>query len=854
MDEDVYNLQIAEACDKNGITVIGLADHGAVQESEKLRKVLTANGKIVFPGFELCSSEKVHMVCLFPPETTETKLNQILGALQGGSIKDNEKTYPSKHTVLEIADIVFQNEGVWYAAHVNQDNGLLKLHQDGGGLVHVWRNEKLVLAIQISETVDSMEPKYKKIVLNKDANYKRINAISTINAKDVEKPETLSNIRASCQIKMTEPSIEALKQAFLDGESRIRLNSESGTTEYHSRIRSVAFEGGFLDGIFIHFNNNLNTIIGGRGSGKSTIIECLRYCLGLKPKSTDAEKNHNLIVGKNLKNGRVTMLIYSHHQNKEYVISRIYGEPVRIMEKDGNISHLTVDEILPGAELLGQNEILTIAEDGSRQVKLLNRFLPEKLTDTNFVLRKLKDNRNRLMVANEKKETTESDVHKLKKLEEQQKKFAELGIQVKLLMAEKYEQEKNRIVNRVVEEIDAGIGRFEDFKAVYNIDLTFLSEDAIKELPNKDLFSNFRKQLEKYTQELDPYVLETEKVYALLLSFRKDLEKEWGARQQKFHDELIKNIATLPDMAGKSGRQLGDEYLKNVKQISLIQSSEKQLTQQAKLVEGLRTEREQLLAELDDIVFRNYQQLESAINKLNKNQLSGRVRITAEKGNNKEKLTKFLKELPGINEKRAEWINQPEALNIRTLVKQIEQGKDTLMEAYRQHGLTDGVSETLVSMGSEKLMELEEIVLEDEIQIELNVSQGGQESYRRLEHLSTGQKCTAILHLLLLDNKDPLIIDQPEDNLDNAFIANRIVKDLRAAKERRQFIVSTHNANIPVFGDAEWIGALEALEDHAFLSDDHVGSIDRTSVKIKVETILEGGKNAFEIRRLKYGF
>ncbi len=177
-----------------------------------------------------------------------------------------------------------------------------------------------------------------------------------------------------------------------------------------------------------------------------------------------------------------------------------------------------------------------------------------------------------------------------------------------------------------------------------------------------------------------------------------------------------------------------------------------------------------------------------------------------------------------------------------------------MLEQYRQYGLTDGIGEIISNIGRAKMMELEEIILENEIQIELNVSQSDQERYQPLENLSTGQKCTAILHLLLLDNQDPLIIDQPEDNLDNAFIAERIVKDLRKAKERRQFVISTHNANIPVFGDAEWIGAIEALEIQASLPDENVGSIDKDSVKHKVEAILEGGETAFEIRRLKYGF
>ena len=129
-----------------------------------------------------------------------------------------------------------------------------------------------------------------------------------------------------------------------------------------------------------------------------------------------------------------------------------------------------------------------------------------------------------------------------------------------------------------------------------------------------------------------------------------------------------------------------------------------------------------------------------------------------------------------------------------------------------------------------------------------------QKSDGLLDRLSIGQQCTAILMLLLLDNQDPLIMDQPEDNLDNAFIADKIVRSLRAAKVKRQFIFATHNANIPVFGDAEWIGVFSANEQHAELPMEAQGSIDIPYIKQNVADILEGGRDAFVQRKEKYDF
>ena len=112
--------------------------------------------------------------------------------------------------------------------------------------------------------------------------------------------------------------------------------------------------------------------------------------------------------------------------------------------------------------------------------------------------------------------------------------------------------------------------------------------------------------------------------------------------------------------------------------------------------------------------------------------------------------------------------------------------------------------------------------------------------------------------LLLQESEAPLVVDQPEDDLDNRFITESVVPIMRREKQQRQFVFSTHNANIPVLGDAEQIFGLdasgEAEEGQAKINRNHMGSIDSLPVRELVEEILEGGKDAFEMRRSKYGF
>ncbi|MCU1413806.1 MAG: family ATPase [Microbacteriaceae bacterium] len=108
--------------------------------------------------------------------------------------------------------------------------------------------------------------------------------------------------------------------------------------------------------------------------------------------------------------------------------------------------------------------------------------------------------------------------------------------------------------------------------------------------------------------------------------------------------------------------------------------------------------------------------------------------------------------------------------------------------------------------------------------------------------------------LLLGASTAPLIIDQPEDDLDNRFVYEGIVAKLRELKGSRQIIASTHNANVPVLGDAELIVALEGDGHHGWPMADGIGSLDDQPIRKLAEDLLEGGPAAFNARHHLYGF
>jgi hypothetical protein len=327
-----------------------------------------------------------------------------------------------------------------------------------------------------------------------------------------------------------------------------------------------------------------------------------------------------------------------------------------------------------------------------------------------------------------------------------------------------------------------------------------------------------------------------------------ELEKRIKAEEE----QLEKTFKSIPSLEGKTGKEVGTAYQSILKKIEQTRPMETRLSAQKKSIDVLLTERKTMIAELTDLRTQRSTGFQQSIKSLNK-RLDGKLRIKMESEGNRKPLKQYLSNLnlDGIGEKRLQWIDSAMGLSPLALARAIEKGKDELVKS--DWGIISMMADALLRLTPAQLRGLEAIDLSDLVNIELNISHQ-EEHYKNIEDLSTGQKCTAILHLLLLENRDPLLMDQPEDNLDNAFIAERIVKELRISKVKRQFLFATHNANIPVFGDAEWIGILESTKDGSSLPTERQGSIDSPAIRDGAASILEGGRVAFLQRKEKYGY
>jgi hypothetical protein len=203
------------------------------------------------------------------------------------------------------------------------------------------------------------------------------------------------------------------------------------------------------------------------------------------------------------------------------------------------------------------------------------------------------------------------------------------------------------------------------------------------------------------------------------------------------------------------------------------------------LIRDLRTHeahRRKLLSEWEDVKVADYRAIQKAATKVSK-KLQERVRVEVTMAGNREPLEKLLQEMVGGNLRAAiDRLKDRAQLSLPELAAKCREGRDSLIQHF---GFAQGSADRIASANPELFMRIEELELAPTTKIELNTAPDGEPpSWHALEELSTGQKATAVLLLLLLESEAPLIVDQPEDDLDNRFITVAEIAEHEAHGER----------------------------------------------------------------------
>ena len=835
-----------------GVSVLAVT---APNRVAAFRTAAAGQGVTILPGFELTSSEGIRVLCIYPPDTDEGQLERFLDQL--GVDRAASSAAPSSASFESVLTGVRVQGGVTIAAPATPDGGLFDALS-----AQAWRSEDL-LAVRIPGPVEELPEDARRILENRNADYRRVHpagdkqAVAVINANTVVAAADLEHPAATCRIKMSEVSVEGLRQAFLDPDSRIRLNRQDGEAEAeaHTELMALAWEGGFLDGANISLNPNLNVLVGGHGAGKSTIIESLRYVLALDPVGEEAGKAHNGIVRHVLRSGtKVSLRVRCYRPaTREYLIERTVPNPPVVRDENGLVSNLLPRDILPRVEVYGQHEISELARSGEKLTRLLDRFAqsePSMARRKADLRRDLRKTREALLDVQAELRHIGERLAALPSLEETLERFRAVGLEDRL-RGRSLLVRGEQVMDSIPERLRTFRDGLETMRQELPINRVFLSPEALADLPGRDILGSADRVLERLSSDLQAVVRQLDEALVHADDGIAEVRSRWDRHRLEVQAAYEAILRELQQAAVD-----GEEFIRlrgEIEGLRPLQDRQSLLQQQES---EYLNRRRALLAEWEDVKAEEFRALDRAAQSVS-GRLTGRVQVEVEAAGNREPLAMLLRNRVGGNLKNTiDKLAGLDTLSLVDLAAACREGADALIDAY---GLTPGQARNVAEAAPDVALRIEELDLPPTTTIRLNTAPpGAPPSWQALDALSIGQKATAVLLLLLLESDAPLIVDQPEGDLDNRSITEGIVPRMREEKQRRQFIFSTHNANIPVLGDAELILGLtasgEAGGGRARIAPEHLGSIDTQPVRALVEDILEGGKDAFETRRLKYGF
>jgi ABC-type polar amino acid transport system ATPase subunit len=853
-DQTMTPKSIVETAVAEGLAIIAITDHNEINNVELAFNEAVSRNVFVVPGMEL-STPQGHLLVYFPGLND---LQVFYGKLDlaGRGTPDSR----CQTAMLDCLKLIDPARGFAILAHVDVDGGLEQAIQGHPPYKGDILSQAPLLGIELKNAGSKIsysptDPDPQRAAFGN----RRIKELGLGSKQFLARvvfsdSHTLSALGRNAQgnkrvtrIKMVSPSFEGLRIALQDSDARIRLEDE--VPQRVPYLMGMKIQGGFLDGQSFHFSRNLNCIIGGRGAGKSTAFEGAR-CI-----STSASTSR--LVDSEVW-PEVLHLVWVDEAGQQHTIVR------RIGEQPENVGDPDFGPVFFAIECYGQGETAATStnaqSDPSVLLDYLDRFIDIRaLFSEEAGLRDLllgnqtEIEKAHLQVARipEIKRflaTTQLQLQTLEKAKAQEivaleRKVAEEralreNVEQKVIEVSRHAQQSTiRTLLKEVrtaakpEELKVGVAEFKAIVAfVASFETTTGAAEAAIAKGAKDLLMEVKKQLEQWKSKEHAIVNQIETKRQELAAQGIKLDLAYIRKLAADEANYAKSLSALQtcDANMKDMQKARLELLKNRQRVRSRIAAERtaygkvasaglegalgDLTVAVKFIDnGLSPEAEDIIQKA-----MNWRTIQVS-----------RAALLVEKVTVPKLLDCIRRNDPGpIQQVRADDGSAPfnkfEALEIIKVLGQ-------------QH----------VAFQLERC----EVAERPKLTVTKKISVAGKDQYvsRDFSKLSLGQQQSVLLALMLSSASNaPLIIDQPEDNLDGEFIFHSLVPVLRAAKEKRQVIIVTHNANIAVLGDAEQIIVLKSTSDKSSVVA--CGSIDDAKTKKTACQILEGAEEAFRRR------
>lgn len=851
---------IVDTAKRENLRIIAVADHNEISNVQATVNAGITEGILVIPAVELSTPEG-HLLCYFP---TVDILAQFHGRL---SLADrNQSTSRCSTDMLACLELTKGLGGFAILAHIDAGNGLETKFP--GGSLH--KTDILchpaLLGIELSRAASDVryspddpesvrahigaqrierlalgERQYLSRILNSDSHTLIALGRNALNAQKLTR------------YKMGVPTFEGLKLALEEGDSRIRLEDEIPTTTPF--ILGAAIEGGYLTGQSIHFSKNLNCIIGGRGTGKSTTFEALRCLTG----SDSGVEVVDSEVWPHLLN-----LFWQDEAGQKHSLSRAIGD--KLINQDNQTDGPISFEL----DCFGQGEAARVREHAKNDPLALMKYL-DTFTRVQEALKVEKNARDELKVLHKSIVEAEAKVglipqvqRSLAVVKQQLKTFEDANgsevIKLQRNIATEKAKKEN-ITNRLTE-----------LKAiVLNPSISTHTATLRSIVDGNDIVNGREEAVEivsavnEFTAKINIATLAINDAFTHLQANISASMSRWSAKEKPIQEiiqqkrQALEALGIMLDMAHVA--KLTAEETRLQQDLTNLQTWEPHLKglkiqYGSKLSTRWQSRRD--VANLRVVyAFKASKALAEVLSDL-------QVKLQYVDSGYSQEAASIIQEAMSwrtVNHSKAR--NIIENIPLPELLESILKSKISLITSIK---VDDGVqlfneaeAKAIVQRLNEPLIlaALEQCHIDDlpKLTVTRRLDVGGGKPnivQRDFSQLSLGQQQSVLLALILSsDSKRPLIIDQPEDNLDSEFIFHTFVPVLRRAKERRQVIIVTHNANIAVLGDAEQLIVFKSNSSHSKIVAR--GSIDESDARDNACKILEGAREAFTRRARVYG-
>lgn len=850
----------------SGLDGVVVTDHNSVEWIKRLRE---ANLKVkekdkkrkleIFPGIELCvGTSFIHVLIVFNPVLSNEKIQEFL--TRAGITSEYYADTTMQVSEDELSKLIneYYNDILVIPAHFNKNKGLCKeLNQNG---IKEFAKKIRIDAIEVRDEDDERE--YNNKVRNKIIPPVALVVGSDNPGKTMGEHSIIGFGDSYTYVKMSECSIEGLRQAFLDPETRItcvlkngRINSDNLNEVSQNYIAGMQIKNlKHVDYLDFRLSPSLNCIIGGRGSGKSTIVEIMRLALNKYEEGID---KNTLIENTFIKDSEA-QVFYNFGTKNNFGIKVIGGERNRNKWQYEDSKGIITEYPDFPVSIYSQKEIYNLVEDDDNPEKLDYSPLL-KIIDENIVSEKI---------------LIEEEVRKYKK------NIIDLTQELEII--------KNDIkdIPKINAEIQLGLGKLEKFNSTGVVE----KRERLKKV--KIEYETIKTSLENYKDNIG-------EVIRCIDDGAEEFKGKISRNSGEVNESYIMKVEMIKNEINNS-LSLGNQKLDSL--INELEESE--LALQLKEATHLY---EESVKELEGIDIDNYKQIEENINK-QKEKLANLEEKIIRKGNIindiEEKVDNYLNCKNKLFKQREGVINQINCTtsNIKIEIDAFSHGERWLYKLRKELGKVNAFNDNFDSLYkfifTDNKVNMENFkiwinfvlltnsgdirdVLGEEVKLDSRFESLWKDKYKTgslstlisiipedrvrikivnnnietsINEGSPGQKSAAILAFILSQGTAPLIIDQPEDDLDNSLIIDLIVENIRKIKDNRQVIIVTHNPNIPVLGDAEGIIMLDRNSDGkvSFKNGKATGCIEEKTIKNGICDIMEGGIEAFKKRENKY--